>query len=337
MTTRPIQTERTGFTLVELLVVIAIIGVLIALLLPAVQQAREAARRMQCSNNLKQLGLAMHNYHDTYQAFPSGYIELDIDDNEGHWTWSAFILPFMEMGNVTDALDIGRINPSQALSNNQAVMQAEYSPFLCPSDAGPEVSDPGECAGCAIENAGGTNLGLSKTNYVGVNSSAYVRANQATNFGDGTTGATGMFFKDSDTRMRDVTDGTSNTLMVAERAYILNREWFGSSELFATRDKNGKGPDHYQHPDRANFDQGLYRTLCTTLFSPNIVIGSTTSKNQARNHGISSLHPGGAMAVFADGSVSFLTETIHSNTTGTTDTVMEYLGNMQDGQVIGEY
>jgi len=337
MITRTSLTYRRGFTLVELLVVIAIIGVLIALLLPAVQQAREAARRMQCSNNLKQLGLAMHNYHDTYQSFPSGYIELEVEDNEGHWVWSAFILPFMELGNVTDALDIGRVDPSQALSNNQAVMQATYDPFLCPSDAGPSVSDPDECAGCAIVNASDTNLGLSKTNYVGVNSSAYVRANQATDFSDGVTGATGMFFKDSDTRMRDITDGTSNTLMVAERAYKLNREWFGSSELFATRDKNGSGPDHYQHPNKANFDQGLYRTLCTTLFSPNIVIGSTTSTNQARNHGISSLHPGGAMAVFADGSVSFLAETIHSNTSGDTDTIMEYLGNMQDGRVIGEY
>ncbi|PQO35304.1 prepilin-type cleavage/methylation domain-containing protein [Blastopirellula marina] len=337
MTSLSPRFRRSGFTLVELLVVIAIIGVLIALLLPAVQQAREAARRMQCSNNLKQLGLAMHNYHDTYQAFPSGYIHVNVADNKGHWTWSAFILPFMELGNVSDVLQVGKVKASDALSAHQDVMQAKYDTFICPSDTGPSVSSTSKCAGCAIENASGTNLGLSKTSYVAVNSSAYVRANQATNFGDGTTGATGMFFKDSDTRMRDITDGTSNTLMVAERAYILNNEWFGSSELFATRDKNAKGPDNHQHPDKANYDQGLYRTLCTTLFSPNITIGSTTSTNKAENHGMSSMHPGGAMAVFADGSVSFLPETIHSNTTGTTDTVMEYLGNMQDGQVIGAY
>ncbi|MHC2066476.1 DUF1559 family PulG-like putative transporter [Bremerella sp. T1] len=329
--------SHRGFTLVELLVVIAIIGVLIALLLPAVQQAREAARRMQCSNNLKQLGLAMHNYHDTFQSFPSGYIHISTSDNKGHWTWSALILPYVELGNVSDVLQVGRVNASDALTANQAVMQGSYDAFRCPSDTGPDVSNTSKCAGCAIENAGGTNLGLSKTNYVAVNNSAYVRANQATNFANGTTGATGIFYRDSDTRMRDITDGTSNTLMVAERCYVLNGEWFGASEMFATRDKNGSGPDHQLHPDAANYDQGLFRTLCTSIFSPNIVIGSTTSTNVNRNHGISSLHPGGAQAVLADGSVRFLTETIPSDTDGQTDTIMEYLGNMQDGQVIGEF
>ncbi|UUO06546.1 DUF1559 domain-containing protein [Blastopirellula sp. J2-11] len=333
----PETTVRRGFTLVELLVVIAIIGVLIALLLPAVQQAREAARRMQCSNNLKQIGLAMHNYHDTFRSFPSGYIHVDTSDNLGHWTWSALILPFMELGNVSDALQVGRVSPSAAIDANREVMQTEFKTFLCPSDSGPKVTDTDKCAGCAIVSSSGDNVGLSKTNYVAINSSGNVRAQQATNFADTTTGATGMFFRDSNTRMRDITDGTSNTLMAAERAYELNREWFGSAEMFATRDKDGAGPDHQSHPTHTSYNQGLYRTLCTTLYSPNILIGTTTSTSNIRNHGISSLHPGGAQAVAVDGSVRFLAETIPSNTDSTTNTIMEYLGNMRDGQVIGEY
>lgn len=94
---------RRGFTLIELLVVIAIIAVLVALLLPAVQQAREAARRSSCKNNMKQLGLALHNYHDTHFSFPPGYLDQDsyggfgfVDINQGHWAWSASLLPFLD-------------------------------------------------------------------------------------------------------------------------------------------------------------------------------------------------------------------------------------------------
>ncbi|MEZ6126391.1 MAG: DUF1559 domain-containing protein [Planctomycetaceae bacterium] len=94
---KSLQVQKRGFTLIELLVVIAIIAILIALLLPAVQQAREAARRTQCKNNLKQLGLAFHNYHDIYNTFPPAYVDLrgagGVPDNDGHWAWSAFILP----------------------------------------------------------------------------------------------------------------------------------------------------------------------------------------------------------------------------------------------------
>ena len=344
MPTRRSLCAPCGFTLVELLVVIAIIGVLIALLLPAVQQAREAARRMQCSNNLKQLGIALHNYHDTFLSFPSGYIDIrdrpGHADNHGHWSWTALVLPFVELGNVHDVLQVGTASPTEALTAHQDVMQTRYDAFRCPSDTGPDFSDKDRCLGCTIANSGGTDQGLSLTNYLGVNSSAYVRAWKATNYGDGTTGATGMFYKDSNTRMRDITDGTSNTLMVAERCYEIGQHSYLGGELFACRDRDGRGPDNNQWPDRSapsggNADQGMYRILLTTIMSPNNPAPSTTATGPGT--GMSSLHPGGAQAVLADGSVRFLPETLHSNSDGATNTIMEYLGNMQDGQVIGEF
>ncbi|MCA9181479.1 MAG: DUF1559 domain-containing protein, partial [Planctomycetales bacterium] len=107
--------KRIGFTLVELLVVIAIIGILVGLLLPAVQAAREAARRMQCSNNLKQLGLAAHNYVDAHKTFPSGFVSSLPDPGAPAaaeltvWTWGAFILPFIEQGNLSNTLQVSKL------------------------------------------------------------------------------------------------------------------------------------------------------------------------------------------------------------------------------------
>ncbi|MBA2113724.1 DUF1559 domain-containing protein [Bremerella alba] len=330
---------RNGFTLVELLVVIAIIGVLIALLLPAVQQAREAARRMQCSNNLKQLGLSLHNYHDTFGSFPSGYIDIsdraDVEDNKGHWSWAALILPFLEMGNVHDILDVGPTSPSVAMDTYQEIMQARYDAFRCPSDTGPDFSSTTECAGCCIENSGSTNLGHSLSNYLGINSSALIRAHQATNFGNGTTGATGMFYRDSDTRMRDITDGTSNTAMVGERCYRIGTTDYLAGELFAARDYDGGGPAHRDRGGMA--DQGACRILLTTYFSPNKIWQHADSYPKMDESGLSSQHPGGVQICMADGSVRFLPETTASNISGETDTIMDYLGNMADGNVIGEY
>ena len=128
---------KRGFTLVELLVVIAIIGVLVALLLPAVQSAREAARRMQCVNNLKQLGVATHNYHDTYLTFPSGFIRTS---NAQGWGWGALTLPFIEQGPLHDRLQVTRANLDAVIASPPPdlaeLVQTSLAAFHCPSDTG---------------------------------------------------------------------------------------------------------------------------------------------------------------------------------------------------------
>jgi prepilin-type N-terminal cleavage/methylation domain-containing protein len=143
MLINPASRSRRGFTLIELLVVIAIIAVLIALLLPAVQQAREAARRTQCKNNLKQIGLALHNYLDTHLVFPPGYIDRngnpnvtpDLDQGPG-WGWASFLLPMMDQSNVHNQINF---NQGVGLLSNITISQKPLSIFRCPSDGGRET------------------------------------------------------------------------------------------------------------------------------------------------------------------------------------------------------
>ena len=136
-----------GFTLVELLVVIAIIGVMVGLLLPAVQAAREAARRMSCSNNMKQIGLAVHNYADSYKRFPAGYIAdiVGVQDSreQSLWSWGASLLPYIEQGALYDQLQPGRIKLHQHLTTpaGLALLQTPISTYRCPSDTGPTLNN----------------------------------------------------------------------------------------------------------------------------------------------------------------------------------------------------
>lgn len=194
-------TTRNGFTLVELLVVIAIIGVLIALLLPAVQQARESARRIQCTNNLKQLGLALHNYHDTHLVFPPGYIV-----NSG-WSWGSFILPQAEQNNVYDQLN----QPNVMVDNTTALAAAKTSldMFLCPSDIVPELN------GQRVISVNGNHT-IGSSSYVGVQGDS--DPNPKANPGIDTNG---VLYWNSRVRMADITDGTTNTLFIGERCFKL--------------------------------------------------------------------------------------------------------------------
>ena len=136
------QPSHRAFTLIELLVVIAIIAVLIALLLPAVQQAREAARRTQCKNNLKQFGLALHNYHDTHLLFPSAVFWTDAnrdgqaDTDVGHWAWGTMVLPFLEQGNLFTRLRAGALTPLQSHTASPGILKTSLPVFLCPTDDG---------------------------------------------------------------------------------------------------------------------------------------------------------------------------------------------------------
>lgn len=180
--------RRRAFTLVELLVVIAIIGVLIALLLPAVQAAREAARRTQCTNNLKQIGLGFQTYHDVNKKFPFAF-QATVADG---WAWSVHILPFMEQGNLFENLSPNSNNMPTSTSGN-ANLATRLDVYTCPSDVGPEV------------NSNFASYGTS--NYT-VNDAICDHTEQRA--------------------MRDITDGTSNTILAGERAFTNSNHHFKS-------------------------------------------------------------------------------------------------------------
>jgi prepilin-type N-terminal cleavage/methylation domain-containing protein len=183
--TRP----RSGFTLIELLVVIAIIAILIGLLLPAVQQAREAARRTQCRNHLKQLGLALHNYHDTYNQFPpAGTYQTNVAGQAGHWSPQSRLLPFIDQANLSNLIDF-----SKGYGSQPTVSSVRVSIFICPS----EIND----------KMNGNHWPITYAANVG----EWLVWNPTNN-----QMGTGLLGPNSRTGTRDVTDGTSNTLAFAE-------------------------------------------------------------------------------------------------------------------------
>ena len=200
---------RRGFTLVELLVVIAIIGILIALLLPAVQMAREAARRSQCSNNIKQVALALHNYHDTSLSFPPraifGAAGTGPPQNPYHHTWLTAILPHMEEQTLYDSTDM------DLPAWGQPIVGTLVDTLMCPSDstAPQDVSQSGRPP----------NNPIAWTNYAGPTAwDWWLRRDRIVGppWVPRDARSDGVFMADNTTKMRDITDGTSNTLLVAE-------------------------------------------------------------------------------------------------------------------------
>ncbi len=208
------MTRKHGFTLVELLVVIAIIGVLVGLLLPAVQAAREASRRTQCMNHLRQIGLALQQYESTFQRLPSGWISPDRSGEPG-WGWSVALLPFIEQNNILNQIDQ---NLPIEEDKHEAVRLHVIPIFLCPSDVGGTLFMIGEGSGhghhlrsfsTGIDH--GTPLfKISKSNYSAVFGTREIEADPYV--------SDGMFHGNSRVRFRDVSDGLSNTLMVGERS-----------------------------------------------------------------------------------------------------------------------
>ncbi|MGQ0637437.1 MAG: DUF1559 family PulG-like putative transporter [Planctomycetaceae bacterium] len=316
--------RRRGFTLIELLVVIAIIAVLIALLLPAVQQAREAARRTQCKNNLKQIGLAIHNYHDTHSiltpcAFGAGYVGSFLSGiADPAWGWSVSMLPFMDQAPLYNQLNPGPTTLTQAMQSATLLplLQNVLPVFRCPSDVGGPLNTNRPF----LQVIPGTTITLSTSNYPG-------------NAGD--AGNTGIFLDFVNTplnavRFRDVTDGLSNTLFVGERATITRT--------------NGT-----QNPNWAALWAG-FSSEGTTIISgndANSVRGNTLYKLQtgiSQTFGsfpaatFSSVHVGGVHILLGDGSVRFLNENISWVPFGTTPLgTMNRLGNRMDGLPLGDF
>ncbi|QDT25729.1 Type II secretion system protein G precursor [Gimesia panareensis] len=279
---RKARFTRHGFTLIELLVVIAIIAILIALLLPAVQQAREAARRSQCKNNLKQIGLALHNYHDTHGLFPSGWIGVQpgVGANAQYgsgWGWGTMILPYLDQNPLYNQINFSlSINdPAQTPS----IIDTSLTVFRCPSDPATETFELHQ------EGSPGTVLAkLATGNYVGVFGSDELDDCGTTPPGTACK-STGVFYQNSNTRFRDITDGSSQTLFVGERKTNPQQGWYSTWVGVIPQ-----GEETYVRP------------LGATDHPPN--------DPAAHIDDFSSHHTGGAQFLFGDGRVRFISENI---------------------------
>ncbi|MDA1018220.1 MAG: DUF1559 domain-containing protein [Planctomycetota bacterium] len=270
------QQRHRGFTLIELLVVIGIIAVLVALLLPAVQQAREAARRSHCKNNLKQIGTALHNYHDRHSAFPPGWIGVRnrqpfVAGNSG-WGWAAMILPDVEERNLYNRINFNR---SVLDAVNLPIRTEPLSVYRCPSDTGPQVWDI---------NTDGTNTPLATiatSNYVACFGTDEI--DDCNNYPLGAAcRSNGVFFHNSYVRMRDITDGTNHTFLGGERSSELSLStWLGAVP---------------------GGDEPYARILGVGDHPPNFPA--------AHPEDFSSGHVGGAQFVFGDAHVQFISENI---------------------------
>jgi Tfp pilus assembly protein PilE len=295
------------------LVVIAIIAILIALLLPAVQQAREAARRSTCKNNLKQIGLALHNYHDTFKMFPPGKVTIgNCCGTQSRANWAISILPEVDQGPLFERYDSNVFNEDP---ENQFVREQAVPVYNCPSDihAGSMV---------APESGPGSGLNYRMSSYRGVggrsDGSGWWDNSQASSLNSSWKGALHAIgtLSLSPTRMRDITDGPSNTLMVGEYHTQTNNRrgtfWAYSYTSYNSSDI---------HPDQP-------RTLLPD-YDRCVAIGGPGGADSCKR-GFGSLHTGGIQFLLCDGSVRFISVNISSNIIGG-------LATIGGNEVIGEF
>lgn len=297
--------QRAGFTLIELLVVIAIIAILIALLLPAVQQAREAARRMSCKNNLKQIALAAHNYESAFRVLPPRRI-LSKGNRRG---WGPSILPYLDQANLQGRYDF---NKNFYDPENAANIKVPLKVFMCPSAPGPRPITV-DVSGVSSEGIAGDYFGPNsfRSDKYGVSSLS------------GNNRITALDDLPRTRKFRDILDGTTNTMLITEQA--------GRPEFYIRGIKQ---------PDNSGLSQATswgswpsFQVFQVQVFGSDAITrdgpGGTCSINCNNSQGIYSFHVGGAHASFADGSVHMLSESIDAN-------ILFALITINGGEVIGE-
>jgi len=279
---------RKGFTLIELLVVIAIIGILIGLVLPAVQKVRDAAARTQRQNNLKQIGLANLNFHDAQQRFPTGYISsFDSNGNDlgPGWGWNAYLLPYLEQQALFAKIDFTA--PIEAAIHS-TVRPVVLKNLLCPSDNPPQIFPVGTRSSTGVLTS--TIANLTPSSYSG-------------NFGVSEPGVDGegVFFRNSNLSVKDITDGTSHTLLAGERSWKYSEgTWIGSitGSKFATPSFS---PFGFELNEPSNFILSHVGEM---------IAGNTPTEI----NNFSSAHSSGVNYLFVDGHVKLLTSSINYNT-----------------------
>ncbi len=326
--------RRTAFTLVELLVVIAIIGILVALLLPAVQSAREAARRMQCSNNMKQIALAVHNYHDTYRSLPAagrGYGMCNGTPANGEVKNSnglVGILPFLEQQSLYDKFNhseaysasnirsAGTVVGDPTTNGNADLSQTVLSVFLCPSDNnGPKTRT---LVGVHYGPAPGFTGAATNYDFITSAFTDFSNCNSYANSGIDKR----MFGEESANRFAAVTDGLTNTFMLGETT-----KWHenGRSFAWAYRGWVMTGVDPYPSASDAGINLWHMPWVHPTWQSP--PYSPQRGRTRTWWSAAASLHPGGCQFALGDGSVRFVSDTIQKS-------MLNNLSRMSDGEVV---
>ena len=338
---------RRGFTLIELLVVIAIIAILIALLLPAVQQAREAARRTQCKNNLKQMGLALHNYHDTMGAFPIGYLDVvggNAETISTGWAFTAYILPYIDQAPLYNQFNFSTTpyavtTPGGQAVQNQQLVRNKVPSFLCPSDSNPGVV--GNNGGSAA--TGGGTTGIALCSYMGSNGAFEGEpCQQNDNPVTVQERNNGVLRVNSNVKIRDMTDGTSNTFAVGEVRYIAafpdpgTAVDTGSPRNFSFGNVTTNGGANCRNHGHNNNGSHCHLRFCKVKLNAPLLDASDLWRN------FHSQHVGGGHFVMGDGAVRFISENLdHTSTTWANRAngygTYQKLAAVNDGQVVGEF
>jgi len=321
MNTRSRQEQRQGFTLIELLVVIAIIAILIALLVPAVQKVRDAAARAQCQNNMKQIGLALHNYHDTKKTLPPGasadkapWRNGGTADADWGSSWMVHVLSFVEQDAIYRNWQFYGQSGWQNANDNALIKGNPVPIYRCPSSQLPETNP------YMTTRTGSGGVGSFYTSYVAIGGS-YIDAGVLT-FGTNIYSTQGTLYGNSKIKLTDITDGTSNTIVVGEQSNHLrdanNQIILGNNYGGGPVSITSQGPDgwiqgcvvnvptsNFGSPDRV-YNVEVVRYRINQIGMQNNVGGC--HDNVGNNIPLSSGHTGGCNLLFGDGSVRFWTD-----------------------------